>query len=300
MCNLYSVTKGQAAIRELTDAMTDSTGNMPPLPGIFPDYSAPIVRNQPSGRELTMAWWGMPTPMNVRLLAAEKRADALRKKGTQFDFEELLRLMPDGGVTNVRNTISEKTGRINAHSGRWLAPGNRCVVPFTSFSENEELSNGSKPPVWFAFNETRPLAFFAGIWTCWTSVRKAKEGESTNDIFGFLTTKANAEVGAIHPKAMPVILRTKEEINCWLTAPVMEALELQRPLRVDVENRIHPNPLIVNLTDACLFRYGRLEDALAAQSPRYVQWRQLWRDISANPDAYREKAKRVLAKRSGA
>jgi hypothetical protein len=29
--------------------MIDRTGNMPPLPGIFPDYAAPIVRNQPGG-----------------------------------------------------------------------------------------------------------------------------------------------------------------------------------------------------------------------------------------------------------
>jgi hypothetical protein len=60
-------------------------------------------------------------------------------------------------------------------------------------------------------------------------------------------------------------------------------------LRADVENRIYPNPLILSLTDACLFRYGRLEDALAAQSPRYVQWRQLWQNIFVNPDAYWEK-----------
>jgi hypothetical protein len=33
------------------------------------------------------------------------------------------------------------------------------------------------------------LAFFAGIWTRWTSVRKVKEGETTNDIFAFLTTE---------------------------------------------------------------------------------------------------------------
>jgi hypothetical protein len=44
MCNLYSVTKGQQAIRDLADAMSDRTGNLPPLPGIFPDYAAPIVR----------------------------------------------------------------------------------------------------------------------------------------------------------------------------------------------------------------------------------------------------------------
>jgi putative SOS response-associated peptidase YedK len=35
---------------------------MPPLPGIFPDYFAPIVRNTANGRELAMARWGMPTP----------------------------------------------------------------------------------------------------------------------------------------------------------------------------------------------------------------------------------------------
>jgi putative SOS response-associated peptidase YedK len=61
---------------------------------------------------------------------------------------------------------------------------------------------------WFAFNETGPLAFFAR----WTSVRKVKEGETTNDLYAFLTTEPNKEVGAIH-KAMPVILTTAEEIE---------------------------------------------------------------------------------------
>src|ERR1700730_10652657 len=47
LCNLYAVTKGQQAIRQLAGAMRDRTGNLPPLYGIFPDYFAPIVRNQP-------------------------------------------------------------------------------------------------------------------------------------------------------------------------------------------------------------------------------------------------------------
>ena len=103
-------------------------------------------------------------------------------------------------------------------------------MPFTSFSENEALPDGSKPPVWFATGETRPLAFFAGIWTRWTSVRKVKEGETTNDIFAFLTTEPNIEVGAIHAKAMPAVLTTREEIDLWKMAPTLEALKLQRPL----------------------------------------------------------------------
>ena len=133
MCNLYSVTKGQRAIREFTGAMHDRTGNLPPLYGIFPDYAAPIVCNQPEGRELMMARWGMPSPVF-----------ALKGKKS------------DPGVTNVRNVKSP-------HWRRLLGIENRCVVPWTSFSENEVLPDGSRPPVWFAFDETRPLAFFAGI-----------------------------------------------------------------------------------------------------------------------------------------
>ena len=135
--------------------------------------------------------------------ATKKRAEKLHAKGKPVDFNELLRMEPDGGTTNIRNVKSK-------HWTRWLGVENRCVVPFNSFSEFNKAEGGD---IWFALDETRPLACFAGIWTNWTSVRKVKEGETTNDLFAFLTTEPNAEVGAIHPKAMPVVLTTSEEVG---------------------------------------------------------------------------------------
>ncbi len=120
--------------------------------------------------------------------------------------------------------------RANIASRNTLGPTNRRVVPFTSFSEYETGPGGKKVPVWFALGEDRPLACFAGIWTNWTSVRKATEGEFTCDIFAFLPTEANAEVAPIHPKAMPVILTEENEVDVWLNAPTPVAKELQRPL----------------------------------------------------------------------
>ena len=108
-------------------------------------------------------------------------------------------------------------------------PG-RAAIPAARTRRCSEPPRRRRPP-WrtggFHFNEG---TCFAGIWTIWTSVRKVKEGETTNDLYAFLTTEPNAEVGAIHPKAMPVILTTPDEVETWMTASPDEALKLQRPL----------------------------------------------------------------------
>ena len=197
MCNLYSETKGQAAIRALFRTALDRTGNLPAFPGIFPDQMAPIVRNGGDGeRELVMARWGMPGP-------------------PQFGGQP---------VTNIRNVSSP-------HWRGWLGSRNRCLVPATSFCEYED-TKPRKTPTWFALGEERPLFAFAGLWTRWRGVRGPKSApvEGEHQLFGFLTTEPNAIVAPIHFKAMPVILTAPEEFDLWLEGETMEALKLQRPL----------------------------------------------------------------------
>jgi putative SOS response-associated peptidase YedK len=66
MCNLYSQTKSQEAIRRLFRVDRDTTGNQPPLPGIYPDQLAPVIRTARDGtREPIMMRWGFPPPPNL-------------------------------------------------------------------------------------------------------------------------------------------------------------------------------------------------------------------------------------------
>ena len=214
MSNTYSMTAPQSLIRdvarsafaemgsEVGDAFEDETGNLGPTPGIYPDHAAPILRlRKGGGLRLSMARWGMPSPQTV--LAAKRT---------------------DPGVTNIRNTASP-------HWRGWLGPAHRCLVPFTSFAEIDSRPGAPRNHmVWMALGPERPLAFLAGVWTEWSSVRRIKEGMITADLFGFLTCAPNGDVALVHPKAMPIILTTPAEWRQWLTAPTALALQLQRPL----------------------------------------------------------------------
>jgi putative SOS response-associated peptidase YedK len=77
----------------------------------------------------------------------------------------------DPGVTNVRNISSP-------HWRRWLGVESRCVVPLTSFSEFNKAEGGD---IWFAFDESRPLAFFAGIWTRRFNRRRCRRAVRGNE-----------------------------------------------------------------------------------------------------------------------
>jgi putative SOS response-associated peptidase YedK len=57
MCNVYSMTKGQEAIRSSPRCCGTRPATFRRFREIFPDYPAPIVRNSPEGRELVMARW---------------------------------------------------------------------------------------------------------------------------------------------------------------------------------------------------------------------------------------------------
>ena len=100
MCNLYSITTNQEAIRVLFRVVNRYVGNLAPMTGVFPDYPAPVIRNTDIGTEMILMRWGMPPPPRTR----------------------------GPPVTNIRNTLSP-------YWRGWLKPENRCLVPFNSFAE---------------------------------------------------------------------------------------------------------------------------------------------------------------------
>ncbi|MGX9394034.1 SOS response-associated peptidase (plasmid) [Nitrobacteraceae bacterium UC4446_H13] len=196
MCNLYSMTRSQDAVRRLFKVTKDSAGNLLPLPSIFPDGVAPVIRSAPGGRQLITMRWGFSPPIQGRPL-----------------------------VTNVRNVA-------NSFWRPWLKPANRCLVPVTSFSEDapeENPETGKKDIVWFSIDETRPLFAFAGLWRPWSGPRgtKAMPVEGDHLFYSFLTSRPNAVVAPFHPKEMPIILH-KDDWEKWLTAEPDVALKLQR------------------------------------------------------------------------
>jgi putative SOS response-associated peptidase YedK len=121
--------------------------------------------------------------------------------------------VPNAGklVTNVRNLGSP------FWRAMLEAPHHRCLVPATEFEEwsaTPDPATGKKRAHWFSI-PSRPVFAFAGIW------RKVDDKPH----YAFLTTEPNALIGAVHPKAMPVIL-DEGDYDRWLTADWADAARL--------------------------------------------------------------------------
>jgi putative SOS response-associated peptidase YedK len=199
MCNLYSMTATVDEMRRIFGPFEGDTANLPPYDEIYPGYSAPVLRRkEDGGLKLEMMRWGFPGP-----LAAGGRA-----------------------VTNVRNL----------NSGFWRnalnEPKRRCIVPVTSYCEwtaEPHPETKRKAKVWFGLNEDQhPLFAFAGIW------RPGEEGP----FMAFLTCEANQVVGAVHPKAMPVMLRPGADIEHWLQSERADACSLAVPFADTAMRRV--------------------------------------------------------------
>jgi putative SOS response-associated peptidase YedK len=90
MCNLHSITTNQEAIRALFRVINRYVGNLSPMPGVFPNYPAPVVR--------TLA------------VSASLHASAVTPGAGGFS------------VTNIRSTLSP-------HWRAWLGSENRYLAP---------------------------------------------------------------------------------------------------------------------------------------------------------------------------
>jgi putative SOS response-associated peptidase YedK len=202
MCNLYSYTKPKDATRKLARVERDIAGNMPPLPAIFPNRMAPVVRTASDGiRELLMMRWGFPPSV----IPTSKPRDPY--------------------LTNVRKA----NGRYWRSYLKNLA--SRCLVPVTSFALPGNRHGPRSVWTWFAQDESRPVMFFAGIWREWEGDRgtRAVANVSKHLVFSFLTTDASPDVAPIHPDATPVLLLDESAREMWMNAPWELAQSLQRP-----------------------------------------------------------------------
>jgi hypothetical protein len=148
MCNLYSITTNQAAISALFRVVNRYVGNLAPMPGVFPDYKAPIVRNGAEGRELSTARWGMPSSSKALMDATKKRAEKLQAKGKAVDFKELLKMEPDGGTTNSPGLTWRRLpgGRACPSLCAPDRNGISAITQYSAFLRKQPLRNSCNAP----------------------------------------------------------------------------------------------------------------------------------------------------------
>ncbi len=201
MCNLYTMSATVEEMRRVFGPFDGDCDNLPPFGEIYPGRAAPVLRRgETGGLKLETMNWGFPGPA-----AAKGRP-----------------------VTNVRNLDSPFWRSALTNIER------RCIVPATRFCEwtaEPDPLTKRKSKVWFGLHEQDdPLFAFAGIW------RPGQGGP----FMAFLTCEANAVVGAVHPKAMPVILRASHAAT-WLDQERERACALAIPFSDTDMRRIEIN-----------------------------------------------------------
>ncbi len=198
MCNLYTMTATVDEVRRVFGTFEGDRANLPAYDEIYPGRPAPVLRRSSDGLMMETMTWGFPGPA-----AAKGRP-----------------------VTNIRNL----------ESPFWRSALNnverRCIVPVTRFCEwtaEPDPVTKRKAKIWFGLHpaeQAEPLFAFAGLW---------RPGEG-GPYMAFLTCDANALVGAVHPKAMPVMLRAADALT-WLDHPRESACALAQPF-ADADMRI--------------------------------------------------------------
>jgi hypothetical protein len=117
---MVASTRRKAPPYRLTRGTHRMLTNPPPIPGVFPDYSAPVVRNDGGEPEMLMMRWGMPPPPRT------------------------------GGAPSPTFATS------SPHRRGWLMPESRCLVPANSFAEHAPEPNPeTKGRTWCGSRSTR-------------------------------------------------------------------------------------------------------------------------------------------------
>jgi Domain of unknown function (DUF3387) len=98
-------------------------GNLPPMPGVFPDYPAPVLRNSGADRELTRMRWGLAHEL-VTVIKGNVSVDWMHRDSARANIrrhvKRLLRKYgypPDLRDAAVHNVLQQA----EALSAEWAA-----------------------------------------------------------------------------------------------------------------------------------------------------------------------------------
>jgi putative SOS response-associated peptidase YedK len=178
MCGLYSFRRSPEEVRSLFNYV--ELPEFPPRQYVTPGSPMAIVRQSRTDgqRHFALVRWGF-VPSWVK------------------------EIQPGKPLINARaESVHEKPSFRNAFRRR------RCLIPADGFYEWEGDVPGKKKP-WFIHRPSETLMAFAGLWEHWVG---ADGSELETGVI--ITTDANTQVGAFHPRS-PVII-APEHFERWL------------------------------------------------------------------------------------